>query len=340
MFTSLSLVGLASVSARDLASDPQWGQFQQFIEQFGRTYASDSEVTGRFEIFKDNLKLIKQRNTQGTAKHGVNRFTDLSHEEFAARYLRRQQTTLNLTKREIPSSKRRATESVDWCAKGHCTPVKDQGQCGSCWAFGGVEMLESDYSIRFGTLLELSTQEVTSCDTNDGGCAGGNAVNAWAFANSTGGIVAASVYPYTSGTTRQTGTCQQSVVQKEPHLVAACESFWLSLGASDEGNMLDDIPLTPMSVAVAADYWQTYESGVITASDGCGPSAQYPIDHNVQVTGYNAAENYYIVRNSWGTGWGQAGFIYIEAGANVCGIAEEAAAVVTCPGTGVAETVV
>merc|ERR1711988_1524775 len=95
-------------------------------------------------------------------------------------------------------------ESVNWCEQGHCTPVKDQGRCGSCWAFDGVEMLESDYSIRFGELYDLSTQQVTSCDPYDGGCAGGNAVNAWAYANSTGGVEPASFYAYTSGTTRQT----------------------------------------------------------------------------------------------------------------------------------------
>lgn len=218
--------------------------------------------------------------------------------------------------------------------------MKDQGHCGSCWAFDGVEMLESDYSIRFGELHDLSTQQVTSCDTYDGGCQGGNAVNAWAYANSTGGIELASFYEYTSGSTTQTGTCQRNKVKTQNLIVSACESFWIALGAADEDNMIADIPLTPLSVAVAADYWQTYVSGVVTAEDGCGPNSQYPIDHNVQVTGFNAEGNYYIVRNSWGTGWGQEGFIYIEAGKDVCGIADECAAVVTCPGVGVSSSVI
>merc|ERR1712032_781124 len=118
---------------------------------------------------------------------------------------------LNLTKKEFPKTLVQS-DSVDWCAAGHCTPVKDQGQCGSCWAFGGVEMLESDFSIRFGTLYDLSTQQATSCSTFDYGCAGGNAVNAWAYANNTGGIEEAKYYPYTSGTTQQTGTCNQSII--------------------------------------------------------------------------------------------------------------------------------
>jgi len=322
---------VVAVIAGDLALDPDWPTFQDFASKYSRTYGSESEVSGKFSIFKDNLKTIAKRNAQGRAVHAVNHLADLSPEEFRRTLLTYKPTTLNLTKKEFPKGAVQA-QSVNWCEQGHCTPVKDQGRCGSCWAFGGVEMLESDFSIRFGELLDLSTQQVTSCDTNDGGCNGGNAVNAWAYANSTGGIELASVYPYTSGTTQQTGTCQQP--QRTNELVSACESFWIALGADDEANMILDIPLTPLSVAVAADYWQFYQSGVVTAEDGCGPNTQYPIDHNVQVTGFNAEENYYIVRNSWGTGWGNDGFIYIEAGKNVCGMAEECAAVVTCPGVG------
>lgn len=327
----LLISSVAAALAGDLALDPAWPAFQDFTEKYARTYTTESEVSGRFAIFKDNLQLIENRNSQGSAKHAINHLADISPEEFRRSYLTYKPTTLNLTKKEFPNGPVKA-ESVDWCAQGHCTPVKDQGRCGSCWAFDGIEMLESDYSIRFGELLDLSTQQLTSCDQYDGGCMGGNAVNAWAYANSTGGIELASVYPYTSGTTQQSGTCQ--AVQTSDRLVSACESFWIALGASDEDNMLLDIPLTPLSVAVAADYWQFYESGIVKSTDGCGPNAQYPIDHNVQVTGFNAEENYYIVRNSWGTGWGNEGFIYIEAGQDVCGIAEECAAVVTCPGAG------
>lgn len=329
----LRAAAVVAIAAADLVDDEHWPVFQQFIEDFGRTYQSESEVLGRFSIFKDNLKRIEARNSKGTSKHGINKFADLSPDEFSSKYLGRIPTSANLTKKEFPRTKSAAT-SVNWCDQGHCTPVKDQGHCGSCWAFGGTEMLESDFSIRFGKLYTLSTQQVTSCDTNDGGCNGGNAVNAWGYANATGGLEPASDYPYTSGTTQQTGSCIASKVIPSDFKVSACQSQWISLSAADEGNMIIDIPLTPLSVAVAADYWQTYVSGVVSASDGCGTA----LDHNVQVTGFNAEGNYYIVRNSWGTGWGVAGtsagekgFIYVEAGSNVCGIALECAAVVTCP---------
>merc|ERR1712183_594047 len=175
----------------------------------------------------------------------------------------------------------------------------DQGQCGSCWAFGGTESMESDFFIRFGTLYDLSTQQITSCDTLCAGCGGGNAVAAWQYVSTLGGQVLASEYPYTSGTTQQSGTCQSSKVQAADFKVGVENAYWFSTNATAEGNMLIDIELTPISVAVEADIWQTYTSGVITTSSGCGTA----LDHNVQVVGYNEPGNYWIVRNSWGTGW-------------------------------------
>merc|ERR1711862_276698 len=96
-------------------------------------------------------------------------------------------------------------------------------------------------------------------------------------------------------------------------------SFWFSLSAEDEGNMLVDIALTPISVAVDANTWSSYTGGVVTAAD-CGTD----LDHNVQLTGYNAEGNYWIVRNSWGETWGENGFVWVEYGANVCGITSQA----------------
>merc|ERR1719410_277429 len=114
------------ILASDLASDELWPKFQGFMEKYDRQYATESETTGRFEIFKDNLKLIDQRNAQGTAKHGVNQFTDLSSEEFANRYLRRESTTSNFTKKVSQEDFAKKfsfmgdmkAENVDWCAAG------------------------------------------------------------------------------------------------------------------------------------------------------------------------------------------------------------------------------
>jgi len=110
--------------------------------------------------------------------------------------------------------------------------------------------------------------------------------------------------------------------------VSADAYYWVSGGNSqqNESNMISAIQELTLSVAVEAEVWQTYTGGVITSADGCGTA----LDHNVQVTGYNEAGNYWIVRNSWGASWGNDGFVYVEAGKNVCGIAMECAAPETC----------
>merc|ERR1712187_1094067 len=125
-------------------------------------------------------------------------------------------------------------------------------------------------------------------------------------------------YPYTSGTTGQTGTCTSNAADVAED-VSSTYSLIAST-ASQESNMLAQIQESPMSVCVDATLWQTYTGGVITASSGCGTS----IDHAVQATGYNAAGNYWIVRNSWADTWGENGFVWVEYGSNVCGITDQA----------------
>jgi len=188
--------------------------------------------------------------------------------------------------------------------------------------------LESVYSIEIGGLYDLSTMQVTACDPYGGGCNGGNAINSWAYANSVGGIEPASDWKYKISSPMVTPTCESSKVIKEDFKVSSSAYYWISGGASaqSESNMIAALQELTLSVAVEADVWQTYTGGVLKAGDGCGTA----LDHNVQITGYNEAGNYYIVRNSWGTNWGLDGFIYVEAGKNVCGIAMETAAPVTC----------
>merc|ERR1712203_266588 len=191
--------------------------------------------------------------------------------------------------------------SIDWNAKGVLTPIKNQGQCGSCWAFSATEQLESQYYQKYGTLKELSPQQVVSCDTTCAGCGGGNPINAWGYVYGFGGQETNSAYPYTSGTTEQTGTCKSNAADVVED-VGDTYSL-IASSSSQESNMLAQIQSSPMSVCVDATLWQTYTGGVITASSGCGTS----IDHAVQATGYNAD-----------------GFVWVEYGSNVCGITDQA----------------
>jgi len=328
---SLSLAN-CQVDPRDISSDPDYAKFEDFIQTHrgGLGYSSEIETIGRFGIFKTNLHLAEQRNARAASHakpglkremHGITKFMDLTAQEFTMKYKGYQPHgnhtgpfLLHHDSAKIAAS----AQSIDWNARGALTPIKNQGQCGSCWAFSATEQLESQYFQKYDELKVLSPQQIVSCDTTCNGCGGGNPIAAWGYVSGFGGQEPSTDYPYTSGLTGQTGTCksiQGDVVED----VGPTYSL-IASAPSQESNMLAQIQDSPMSVCVDAQLWQTYTGGVITASSGCGTE----IDHAVQATGYNAEGNYWIVRNSWGETWGENGFVWVEYGANVCGITSQA----------------
>jgi len=327
------VLGESLVDCKDIDTDVDFPKFQAFIEKYraGLGYSSEIETIGRFAAFKDNLQLAEERNARGLKNaragrkaetHGVTQFMDLTPEEFTAKH-----KGYRPVKGKTPLPPKKTfngtanAQSVDWNARGALSPIKNQGQCGSCWAFSATEQLESQYFQKYGTLKVLSPQQITSCDTNSNGCGGGNPINAWGYVSGFGGQEPNSDYPYTSGVTGQTGTCTSNKADVSED-VGSTYSM-IADTPSEESNMLAQIQESPMSVCVDATLWQTYTGGVITASSGCGTS----IDHAVQATGYNAEGNYWIVRNSWAETWGEKGFVWVEYGANVCGITDQAAIV-------------
>jgi len=334
------LLGLTQASCEfnpaDIASDPDFPKFEAFIHKFrgGVGYATEIETIGRFNVFKTNSRLAEQRNRRGALNakpsqkpetHGVTKFMDLTPQEFKAKYtglIPYKNKTQAAMKIHSDAEKIAAkANSIDWNAKGVLTPIKNQGSCGSCWAFSATEQLESQYYQKYGSLKELSPQQITSCDTTSNGCGGGNPILAWGYVYSFGGQEPNTAYPYTSGISGQTGTC---TANKADVIEDVGESYSLIASTpSEESNMLAQIQESPMSVCVDAELWQTYQGGVITASSGCGTS----IDHAVQATGYNSEGNYWIVRNSWGESWGENGFVWVEYGSNVCGITDQATVV-------------
>jgi len=215
-------------------------------------------------------------------------------------------------------------DPIDWVSKGATTPVKNQGQCGSCWAESATEQVESNYFIKTGDLVELSAQQVTSCDTTCGGCEGGWTENAYDYIHKSGGLEADSVYPYLSGNTQKTGSCKfkksKAIVQ-----IAGCNqiSYYENSGQGRESVMATAIAHSPMSICLDATAMQTYSSGILGAS--CGRS----INHCVQVVGagISGGTPYWKVRNSWGTSWGEEGYCRIQYGINACGIASDATTV-------------
>ena len=213
----------------------------------------------------------------------------------------------------VERSKSSAASSVDWVSAGAVTPVKDQGQCGSCWSFSTTGALEGAYYTTYGSLPSFSEQQLVDCDNRqhggkDMGCNGGLMDNAFTWIKKNGGLCTEVSYPYVSGTTKTAGTCQSTCSAVKNSAVVS----YTDVPIKSDSAMMQALTLQPVSVAIEADQkaFQLYKSGVFTGD--CGVN----LDHGVLVVGYGtmSGTDYYRVKNSWGTTWGDAGYIYIGRG--------------------------
>lgn len=296
-------------------------KFQQYMKDFGKEYSKE-EYALRFENFKQSLKRIEMKNSRsGGATYGITKFSDLSPEEFKEKILMKKPMEINDNKENIleATNIEAVPKSFDWRAKGAVTPVKNQGQCGSCWAFSTVENIESMW-IRAGKgtkdNVNLSVQQVVDCDQSDYGCGGGNPPTAYEYIINAGGLESDSVYPYHA--------VNQQCQFQEKDVVAKISSWKYATSGRDEKKLQENlVNWGPLSICLDAANWQDYTGGVLTAWE-CAWIVQ--LDHCVQLVGYNetASNPYWIVRNSWGTDWGIEGYIYLEMWKNTCGMAEEA----------------
>ena len=300
--------------------------FAEFKQAFGRVYASEREEQARYEIFVSNMLVASaEQAVNPLAKFGVNGFSDMSAAEFAARYRSgaRHFAAANATataaagaagvaEKVLASS---AGQAIDWRKKNAVTAVKNQGSCGSCWSFSATGNIEGQWAIKKGQLVSLSEQELVSCDTVDSACDGGlmdNAFN-WLIRNRAGEIGTAASYPYVSGN-GNVPACKKDLV------VGAKISSSKAL-AKNEVTIADYLFANgPIAVAVDATSWQSYNGGVLTS---CISSQ---LNHGVLAVGFddNASPAYWIIKNSWGTSWGESGYIRIRKGTNACLIREYA----------------
>jgi cathepsin F len=291
--------------------------FDDFRSKFSKKYASDEEKKTKYDNFQNFLKLIDERNEKEKDKpngavHGITQFSDLSESEFK-KFLgyKAPSSPVTLNSAVVKRYTGSAT-SVDWTGI-YTTAVKDQGYCGSCWAFSATSQIESD-AIRAGILTTsdaLSPQQIVSCDEVDYGCDGGNTETAYMYVKTNGGLVSSTEYPYTSYWGK-TGSCSSTDSATENSMVTL--STFYTLGGEDkmESYMLSTGPL---SVCLDASTWSSYTSGIVSA-EACGTD----VDHCVQAVGINTDEGYWIVRNSWGTSWGIDGHIWLETGTDACAI--------------------
>jgi len=298
--------------------------FVSFMKTFYKKYNSQREMMERFEIFKQSLvKIDKLRSTATSAVFGITQFSDLTSEEFKEMYMMKKKidtpTPRNSDDVLQPIPHVAPPTTFDWRTKGAVTPIKDQKQCGSCWAFSVVENVESMWILAknaSSSTLRLSEQQVVDCDNEDDGCDGGDPPSAYKYIISAGGLEGEQTYPYTA----RDGSCKF----KSSNVVAKISSWKYACSSKDETTLQNNlVSWGPVSICVDAEYWQYYQSGVMTAWE-CAWINQ--LDHCVLLVGYDATATtpYWIVRNSWGTGWGVNGYIYLSMQQNTCGMTEEA----------------
>lgn len=291
-------------------------QFADFQHKYNKKYATQDEFVHRLSVFADNLVMVAKQNAEhvaigGEEVFGVTKFMDLTPEEFKGTYLRSRLSNVPDESR-IDPPKVPLADKIDWVEKGATTKIKDQGQCGSCWAFSAVDAIES-YGFLNGSykLQELSAQQVNACDKQDGGCNGGDTITAYDYVKSKG-LETESAYPYTSGGGR-TGICKY----KEADVAVNIKGYvYLK---KDEDAVKVGTNSGPLSICVAATAFQTYNKGVLKLCPGS-------VDHCVQIVGYDDtfATPYWRVRNSWASDWGENGYIRLEQGKNICKIKSEA----------------
>jgi cathepsin F len=285
--------------------------FKKFKKKFNKIYSTAEEESYRLGIFASNLEKISSLNEMEGATFGITEFTDLTVDEFRSKkmgYVKSSSPVYDLDRIELPEA---TAESVDWRSKGVLTPIKDQGNCGSCWAFSATEAVESFAKLAGNPLRKLSPQQTVSCDKRDGACQGGDTSTAYQYMINAGGLESGSSYPYTSGRTDSRGRCdfeKSDVVQQVRGYTRVREG---------EQNLASALQKGPVSICLAAENWQNYHGGVMTNAQ-CGNGG---VDHCVQAVGYTS--DYWIVRNQWGTSFGEDGYIRIARGSNACKISNE-----------------
>jgi len=312
------LVSILGVVSGKLFTDNQSHQkflWEQFKQEHKKSYDSTDIETMRFNYFLENLKVADLRNdaeiqNKGSAVHGITKFADLSQAEFAAKYLKSDITMMSKDAPIATITKAPTTTLVDWTGV-YTTPVKDQGYCGSCWAFSATEQIESDSMRTLQTSYILSPEQITQCDKTSSGCNGGWTEHAYNYVKKAGGIETEANYPYTSYYGK-TGTCSYT----QSKSVITVSGYTTITG---EDNMASYVQATgPLSVCVDASSWSSYTGGIMTV---CGKS----VDHCVQAVGVYPASTggYWKVRNSWGTSWGESGYIQLAYGKNTCDITSD-----------------
>lgn len=282
--------------------------FHEWVNTYNVEFQSNHHLYETMQKWIYNDNYINEINSQGRSYIlGHNQFSGMDTDDFRE-YMQNTNLTISL---KNSTNNQTIPESVDWRTQNAVTPVKDQGQCGSCWAFSTTGSLEGIYAIQTGDLVSFSEQQLVDCDNfkhggKDHGCNGGLMDNAFSWIHENDGLCSEESYPYISGS-GATEKCQTTC----DNLPTSQIQSWVDVESSDNA-LMQAIAQQPVSVAIEADQidFQLYKSGVLTSD--CGTT----LDHGVLVIGYGTEndENYYLVKNSWGTTWGDEGYIKLGRG--------------------------
>jgi len=315
----VSFIGfVSSVSLSDNANS----EWLRFIERFQKKYVSLKEKEVRFSIFRETLRMIDIHNKDYLAglqnfTMGINQFSDLTADEFKDTYIGGKPVVLgSYGCKSFSTVSQNAPLAVDWRGRA-VTSVKDQGQCGSCWAFSSTGAIEGAWAISKGQLVDFSEQQLVDCATGvtygSHGCSGGQMDGAFKYVISNGQCLAQS-YLYTASQ----GSCQKCSPVAS---LSSCSDVL----ANNQLVLKTAVLKQPVSVAIEADtrYFQSYSGGILTSAS-CGTN----LDHGVLIVGYGVENgiNYWLVKNSWSATWGEKGYVRIARSdstndAGICGIA-------------------
>ncbi|XP_063906825.1 procathepsin L-like [Zophobas morio] len=322
---AICVVGSQAVSFSKLVKE-QWATYKL---TYNKQYQSEIEERFRMKIFMENSHQIAQHNklyAQGlvTYEMGINKYSDMLHQEFIQIMNSFNVTAMRGSEMKdsvtfIPPANVELPTDVDWRTKGAVTGVKDQGQCGSCWAFSATGSLEGQTFRKTGKLVSLSEQNLVDCSQKYGnkGCHGGLMDYAFRYIEANGGIDTEASYPYKA----KDGKCQYN-----PKNRGATDRGFVDVPHGSEQDLQSAVATVgPISVAIDASRpsFMHYKSGVYYEPK-CSSKM---LDHGVLVVGYGAdnGKNYWIVKNSWGKTWGTQGYIKMARNRNNnCGIATAA----------------
>jgi len=294
-------------TASALTTEDDW---ETFKAKYGLSFNGDEEE-GYKQQYTTNMEWARE-NTNGDVQFGENQFAHLNQEQYrvAAGLGYKPSALKSLPHMGVHEyNGEELAASVDWTTRGAVTPVKDQGQCGSCWAFSTTGGMEGAWQIASGSLTSMSEQQLVDCSTRNSGCNGGSMELAFTYAGTTN-VATESSYPYTA----RDGTCKTSYSTAIPRGgVTGYKSVSQSTSA-----LKSALNTGPVSVAIEADQmaFQMYSGGVL--SSGCGTN----LDHGVLAVGYT--DTAFKVKNSWGRSWGSSGYLQISTSGNVCGIHSDA----------------